>query len=222
MYDFPVYTRPFLYAPPKGPLSIIAETEDYVLVDKPAGLLSVPGKSEPDCLEARIHSYCQDALTIHRLDMATSGLMIFAKSKHAQRHLGLQFENRQILKTYMADIAGRPAAQSGRINLPIWTDWPHRPRQMIDFEKGRRAVTDWVVTDTKTEKTRISLHPVTGRSHQLRLHMLCLGHPIIGDQLYASDEVFQQSQRLHLHACSLKFREPTGGSWVEFKSPCPF
>ena len=222
MYDFPVYSRPLVYTPPSDPLSLIAETKDYLLVDKPAGLLSVPGKSEPDCLEARVQSYCPIALTIHRLDMATSGLMIFAKTKHAQRHLGLQFEKRQTIKSYLADIAEVPSYNSGRINLPIWTDWPHRPRQMIDFEKGRTAITDWVVTRSGRGETRVCLYPLTGRSHQLRLHMLCLGHPIIGDQLYAPDEVFERSQRLHLHAHSLKFREPTGGDWVEFKSPCPF
>jgi len=222
MYDFPVYNRPFDYTPPKSPLSLIAETEDYLLVDKPAGLLSVPGKSEPDCLEARVQSYCSDALTIHRLDMATSGLMIFAKTKHAQRHLGLQFEKRQTVKSYLAEIAGKPCAESGRINLPIWTDWPHRPRQKIDYEKGRAAVTDWTVLETKAATTRVSLHPKTGRSHQLRLHMLCLGHPILGDRLYAPEDIFTQSKRLHLHAHSLKFREPTGGAWVEYISPSPF
>lgn len=222
MYKFPVYDRPFDYAPPQTPLSVIAETEDYLLVEKPAGLLSVPGKSEPDCLEARVKSYCPEALTIHRLDMATSGLMIFAKTKHAQRHLGLQFEKRQTVKTYLAEISGKLPSDSGRINLPIWTDWPHRPRQKIDFKEGRRAVTDWVAIEFGPNKMRVSLHPLTGRSHQLRLHMLCLGHPIIGDQLYAPDNIFQQSQRLHLHAQNLKFREPTGGAWVEYKSPCPF
>lgn len=222
MYDFPVYDRPFEYSPPTNALTITAETEDYLLADKPSGLLSVPGKSEPDCLEARVQSYCPEALTIHRLDMATSGLMLFAKNNHAQRHLGLQFEKRQTVKTYQAEIAGYPSAKSGRINLPIWTDWPNRPRQKIDFLKGRNAVTDWTVIRTGRDTTQVSLHPITGRSHQLRLHMLCLGHAIIGDRLYASDEIFLQSERLHLHAQSLKFREPSGGAWVEYHSPCPF
>jgi tRNA pseudouridine32 synthase/23S rRNA pseudouridine746 synthase len=226
MYDLPVYDRPFDYAPPNTAVSIIAETDDYILVDKPADLLSVPGKKFPDCMEARVKQICSEALTIHRLDMATSGLMIFAKTKHAQRHLGLQFERRQLKKTYLADIATRPTALSGRVNLPIWTDWPNRPRQMIDFEKGRRAVTDWTVHETaKTSSqitTRLSLHPVTGRSHQLRLHMAILGQPLLGDRLYAPDPVFQRSNRLHLHAFELCFREPSGGEWVKYQAPCPF
>ena len=222
MYDFPVYSRPFEYSPPNEALSVVSETDDYLLADKPAGLLSVPGKSEPDCLEARVQSYCPTALTIHRLDMATSGLMIFAKNKPAQRHLGLQFEKRQTVKTYQAEVAGQPNAESGRLNLPIWTDWPHRPRQKIDFQQGRNAVTDWTVIKRSSNTTHVGLYPVTGRSHQLRLHMLCLGHAIIGDRLYAADEIFQHSKRLHLHAETLKFREPTGGAWVEYHSPCPF
>jgi tRNA pseudouridine32 synthase/23S rRNA pseudouridine746 synthase len=222
MYNFPSYNRPFEYLPPRDPLSLLAETDDYLLVDKPAGLLSVPGKTEPDCLESRVQFYCPTALTIHRLDMATSGLMIFAKTKHAQRHLGLQFEKRQTVKTYLAKIAGHPVADSGRINLPIWTDWPNRPRQKIDYEKGRKAITDWTVMTPDREATLVRLHPVTGRSHQLRLHMLCMGHPIIGDRLYAPEKIYKQGNRLHLHAHSLKFREPTGGAWVNYTSPCPF
>lgn len=224
MYSLPVYDRPFSYTPPQTPLIIIAENESYILVDKPAGLLSVPGKTEPDCMESRVKDYCSDALTIHRLDMATSGLMIFAKTKAAQRHLGLQFEKRQLKKTYLADITGLPSEPSGRVNLPIWTDWPNRPRQMIDFDKGRRAVTDWTViqADIKRHKARISLHPITGRSHQLRLHMACLGHAILGDRLYASDTVYNQSHRLNLHAHALSFREPDGGAWVTYQADCPF
>ncbi len=220
--EFPVYNRPFDYAPPTSDLNIIAETDDYLLVDKPAGLLSVPGKTYPDCMEARVKAYCPQALTIHRLDMATSGLMIFAKTKHAQRHLGLQFEKRQTEKTYLADVAGEDMADTGRVNLPIWTDWPNRPKQMIDYEKGRRAVTDWAVIHRKDGVTRVSLHPITGRSHQLRLHMLCVGHPILGDRLYAPDDVFERSVQLRLHAHHLRFREPTGGAWVEYETVCPF
>lgn len=221
-YEQPVYDRPFVYSPPLDPLSIIYETPDYLIADKPAGLLSVPGKSHPDCMEARVRNYCPEALTIHRLDMATSGLMVFAKNKAAQRHLGLQFEKRQTRKTYIADVSGYPINKSGRVNLPIWTDWINRPKQMIDFEKGRRAVTDWEVETQGNDVTRLRLHPITGRSHQLRLHAVCLGHAILGDRLYASDKIFATSNRLHLHAHALSFREPTGGDWVNFKSPCPF
>jgi tRNA pseudouridine32 synthase/23S rRNA pseudouridine746 synthase len=226
MYELPVYDRSFDYAPPHDPVSILAETADYILVDKPAGLLSVPGKTYPDCMEARVRDICSEALTIHRLDMATSGIMIFAKNKNAQRHLGLQFEKRHLRKTYLADISVRPTAHSGRINLPIWTDWPNRPRQMIDFKKGRRAVTDWVIYQKNEalspDATRLSLHPITGRSHQLRLHMAIAGWPLLGDRLYAPDTVFEKSSRLHLHAYELSFRDPDGGAWVTCQAPCPF
>jgi len=221
-YQQPVYTRPFEYNPPNTPLTIIAETDDYLIVDKDAGLLSVPGKNHPDCLEARMKAYDPNALTIHRLDMATSGLMIFAKTKAAQRHLGLQFEKRQTQKTYIADIAGHMPFDSGQINLPIWTDWPNRPKQMIDFDKGRRAVTDWTICERQSDFTRLYLHPITGRSHQLRLHTTCLGHPILGDRLYAPDDIFNASNRLHLHAYKLRFRNPAGGEWMEYVSDCPF
>ncbi len=221
-YEQPVYNRSFEYNPPSSPLSILSETQDYLIVDKPAGLLSVPGKQFPDCMETRLKEHAPEALTIHRLDMATSGLMVFAKNKAAQRHLGLQFEKRQTQKTYIADIATESLAKSGRVNLPIWTDWPNRPKQMIDFENGRRAVTDWTLIHSKDGQSRISLHPITGRSHQLRLHMACLGHPLIGDRLYAPDAIFERSTRLHLHAMTLRFREPTGGAWVEFTTECPF
>ena len=221
-YEQPVYNRSFEYNPPSSPLSILSETQDYLIVDKPAGLLSVPGKQFPDCMETRLKEHAPEALTIHRLDMATSGLMVFAKNKAAQRHLGLQFEKRQTQKTYIADIATESWAKSGRVNLPIWTDWPNRPKQMIDFENGRRAVTDWTLITSHNGQSRISLHPITGRSHQLRLHMACLGHPLIGDRLYAPDAIFERSTRLHLHAMTLRFREPTGGAWVEFTTECPF
>ena len=221
-YQQPVYLRPFEYKPPTSTLDIIAETQDYLIVNKQAGLLSVPGKNHPDCLEARVKNYAPDALTIHRLDMATSGLMIFAKTKTAQRHLGLQFEKRHIQKTYIADISGHLETESGRVNLPIWTDWPNRPKQMIDFEKGRRAVTDWTLCERHAEYTRVYLHPITGRSHQLRLHMTCLGHPILGDRLYAPDAIFQKTNRLHLHAHKLRLRNPTGGDWMDYTAPCPF
>lgn len=221
-YLQPVYDRPFTYAPPQQALSVIGETSDYLIIDKPAGLLSVPGKSYPDCMESRVRAHCPEALTIHRLDMATSGLMVFAKNKAAQRHFGLQFERRQTKKTYIADVAGHVSDKSGRVNLPIWTDWINRPKQMIDFEKGRRAVTDWEIETQDEDITRLRLHPITGRSHQLRLHAACLGHAILGDRLYASDEAFNKTNRLHLHAHALSFREPTGGEWVHFTSLCPF
>lgn len=214
--------REFTYAPPQSPLTYIHIDDDIIIVEKLSGLLSVPGKTEPDCLEARIKAAHPEALTVHRLDMATSGLMVFAKTSHAQRHLGLQFEKRIIEKTYIARVAGHPLQDEGNIDLPLITDWPNRPKQMVCHESGKPSQTAWRVLERESAATRVELHPKTGRSHQLRVHMLAIGHTILGDRLYASDEVFAQADRLQLHAHKLRLRRPTGGNWVEFESKCPF
>lgn len=214
--------RAFTYDPPQDPLTYIYIDDDIIIVEKPSGLLSVPGKTEPDCLEARIKADHPAALTVHRLDMATSGLMVFAKNANAQRHLGLQFEKRMIEKDYIARISGHPAKDAGEIDLPLITDWPNRPRQKVCHEQGKPSQTSWSVMEREDVATRVLLKPRTGRSHQLRVHMLAIGHTILGDQLYASDEVYAQAPRLQLHAYKLKLRLPTGGDWVEFESPCPF
>jgi len=218
----PIYNRPFTYAPPAAPLTIIHEDSQIVLIDKPSGLLSVPGKTEPDCVEARLQEIVPDALTVHRLDMATSGIMIFAKTAHAQRHLGLQFEKRMMRKSYHARVWGHVDGKSGVIDLPLICDWPNRPRQMVDHARGKKAVTDWEVVGREDDATRLALFPQTGRSHQLRVHCLELGHPIIGDRLYASEDAFNAAPRLQLHAHSLALRHPDGGEWYEFEAPCPF
>lgn len=214
--------REFTYAPPQLPLTYIHIDDDIIIVEKPSGLLSVPGKTEPDCLEARIKSAHPEALTVHRLDMATSGLMVFAKTPHAQRHLGLQFEKRITEKTYIARVAGHPLQDAGDIDLPLITDWPNRPKQIVCHENGKPSQTTWRVLERESAATRVELHPKTGRSHQLRVHMLAIGHTILGDRLYASDEVFALADRLQLHAHKLRLRRPTGGDWVEFESKCPF
>ncbi len=217
--DFP--KRDFVYAPPPG-LPILHINDDYIIIDKPSGLLSVPGKSELDCAEQRLRRIHPEALTVHRLDMATSGLMIFARNPKAQRHLGLQFEKRQTEKTYIARIAGIPKQAEGMIDWPLIADWPNRPRQKVCYEHGKSALTHWVVQESKDDVTRVALHPKTGRSHQLRVHMAELGHPILGDRIYAPDDVFYAADRLQLHALMLRFRQPTGGDWVIYESPCPF
>lgn len=218
----PLPKRGFVYAPPSGPIAVIYEDADIIAVDKPSGLLSVPGKSEPDCMEARVKAYCAAALTIHRLDMATSGLMVFAKTANAQRHIGMQFEKRMIEKTYIARVAGQVSGESGHINLPLICDWPNRPRQMVCFQTGKSAQTDWEITAKEADATRLILRPKTGRSHQLRVHMLALGHVILGDRIYADDVNFARADRLQLHAQSLRLRKPTGGEWLEITAPCPF
>ena len=214
--------RAFTYDPPLDALSVIYTDLDLIIVDKPSGLLSVPGKTEPDCLEARVKAAYPEALTIHRLDMATSGVMVFARNTKAQRHLGLQFEKRYVEKTYLARVQGRVGGESGHINLPVICDWPNRPRQKVCFETGKAAQTDWEVLDREARATRLVLYPKTGRSHQLRVHMLAIGHAILGDRLYADEAGYATAPRLQLHAENLRLRKPTGGDWVTFNAPCPF
>lgn len=214
--------RAFIYDPPHDPLSVIYTDKDLLIVDKPSGLLSVPGKTEPDCLEARVKAAYPEALTIHRLDMATSGVMVFARNADAQRHVGLQFEKRYVKKTYAAHVQGRVIGDTGHINLPLICDWPNRPRQMVCFERGKPAQTDWEVLDRSETSTRLLLRPKTGRSHQLRVHMLAIGHPILGDRIYADEAGYAAAPRLQLHAQSLTLRKPTGGDWVTFQSDPPF
>lgn len=214
--------RPFHYDPPKAPLSYCYVDNDLIIVEKPSGLLSVPGKTEPDCLEARIRKDYPEALTIHRLDMATSGIMVFARNPNAQRHVGLQFEKRMPEKTYIARVFGQVQSETGQVNLPLITDWPNRPKQMVCHERGKPSVTEWKLLEQEDHASRLALFPKTGRSHQLRVHMLSIGHPILGDRLYADKDAYIAAERLQLHAHKLKLRKPTGGEWVEFESPCPF
>ena len=175
------------YAPPMDPLQILHEDHEIVVVDKPSGLLSVPGRGEhlADCLLTRVQAVFPMALLVHRLDRDTSGVMIFGLTPHAQRHLGLQFEKRQTRKTYIAEVWGRMAEKEGTVDLPLIVDWPNRPRQMVDHENGKPALTDWKALKLREHSTRVRLFPKTGRSHQLRVHMLAIGHPILGDPFYA-------------------------------------
>ncbi|THD83848.1 RluA family pseudouridine synthase [Aliigemmobacter aestuarii] len=213
----------FTYAPPDVPLKILHRDEAILVVDKPPGLLSVPGKLEgrEDCLIARIAAEIPQVLLVHRLDCDTSGVMVFALTKAAQGHLGKQFEHRQTEKTYVARLWGHLTPESGRVDLPLCADWPNRPRQMVSHEHGRPAQTDWQVIGYEGDTTRVRLHPLTGRSHQLRVHMAELGHPILGDPIYASGPA-RDFPRLMLHAESLTFRHPVGGERVTFRSEVGF
>lgn len=192
-----------------------------LVLDKPSGLLSVPAKppGPQDCLEARARAAFPGALLVHRLDRDTSGVMVMARTALAQRHLGWQFERRQVEKTYVARVAGAVAGEAGRIELPLACDWPNRPRQMVCFERGKPASTDWEVAAREAAATRLSLRPLTGRSHQLRVHLLALGHPILGDPLYGDPAA---APRLQLHAAAIRFRHPDGGAPVAFVAPAPF
>jgi len=211
------------YDPPDTPLDVVHADHAILAVNKPAGLLSVPGKGAhlADCLLARVQAAFPTALLVHRLDRDTSGVMIFALTPAAQRHLGLQFEKRQTKKTYVARVWGEMAQRRGTVDLPLCVDWPNRPRQMVDHENGRAAVTDWRVQRIEDGTTRVRLMPQTGRSHQLRVHMLSLGHPILGDPFYAEDAA-RDFPRLMLHAEELRLRHPDGGRGMAFRVPCPF
>ncbi len=211
------------YAPPDDPLVILHHDHEMLLVDKPAGLLSVPGKGEhlADCLLARVQAVFPDALLVHRLDRDTSGVMVFAMTRHAQRHLGLQFEKRQVKKTYIARVWGHVAEKTGTVDLPLIVEWPNRPRQMVDHENGKPALTEWRVLRNEENANRVRLFPKTGRSHQLRVHMQAIGHPILGDPFYATGEA-RAAPRLMLHAESLRLRHPDGGRGMTFRAKCAF
>lgn len=213
----------FAYDPPTGPLSILYEDAAIIVVDKPAGLLTVPGKLEnrQDCLVTRLQATHWNALTVHRLDCDTSGVIIFARTKQAQGFLGQEFEQRRAEKTYIARLKGRLEPDSGTVDLPLGSDWDYRPRQKVDHEHGRPAVTDWQVLDRSDDETRVRLTPHTGRSHQLRVHMLSLGHPILGDQIYAP-ETLACHKRLMLHAETLSLHHPVTKARVTFTAPFPF
>ena len=214
---------------PLNKLTVLHADEALLVLDKPAGLLSVPGRGEDkqDCLSARAQRRYPDALIVHRLDMATSGLMILARSSGAQRSLNDAFANRQVSKRYIAVVDGllaAPADEWGVIDLPIRVDWPNRPRRVIDHEDGKPSSTRWRVLahNLAEQTTRVELEPITGRSHQLRVHLLALGHAILGDALYANPRVQALSHRLLLHACSLELQHPVTGQTMRFFSPIPF
>jgi len=212
-----------VYDPPQDPLVILHDDHEVLLVDKPSGLLSVPGKGPhlADCLIARVQAVFPQALLVHRLDRDTSGVMIFALTPHAQRHLGLQFEKRYTKKTYVARVHGKIAEKTGTVDLPLIVDWPNRPKQMVDFETGKQAITDWRVVRRAEDETRVRLMPKTGRSHQLRVHMLALGHPILGDPFYATGPA-RAHPRLMLHSETLQFRHPDGGEGTRVTAKAPF
>ena len=211
------------YTPPEDPLDIVHLDHELCLVNKPPGLLSVPGKGAhlADCLLSRVQAALPEALLVHRLDRDTSGVMVFAMTPHAQRHLGLQFEKRQVRKIYLARVWGEMAEKTGTVDLPLIVDWPNRPLQKVDHETGKAAVTDWRVVRVEDGTTRVRLYPQTGRSHQLRVHMREIGHPILGDPFYAKGEA-RAFPRLMLHAESLRLRHPDGGKGMTFRAPVPF
>ncbi|MBA83554.1 RluA family pseudouridine synthase [Thalassobius sp. S69A] len=211
------------YTPPSDPLEILHQDHQILAVNKPSGLLSVPGRGEhlADCLLTRVQAVFPEALLVHRLDRDTSGVMVFALSPHAQRNLSMQFEKRSTRKTYVARVWGRLEPKTGTVDLPLIVDWPNRPRQMVDHENGKPAVTDWRVLRHAENETRVRLMPRTGRSHQLRVHMLALGHVILGDPLYATGAA-ADFPRLMLHSEELRVNHPESGEGIRFRTKSPF
>lgn len=213
------------YQPPTSPwLSVIHRDDDILVLDKPSGLLSVPGKPEAhsDCLQERARKFYRGAMTVHRLDKDTSGVIVMGMTRKAHAHISMQFEMRQTRKTYVARVWGNVIGDQGDIDLPIGSDASNRPKQMIDHVDGRSAQTHWQVIERDEHTTRLRLTPTTGRSHQLRVHMLSFGHPILGDVFYAHAEALAASDRLQLHAETLTFTHPGTGQACTFRAPCPF
>jgi tRNA pseudouridine32 synthase/23S rRNA pseudouridine746 synthase len=218
----------FDYRPPTEPwLDVVYEDARLIVCNKPSGLLTVPGKdpSLGDCLEARVRArYPQYPATkvVHRLDKDTSGLLLIAFDKAALGNLGSQFEHRQVEKYYVARVWGEVEGESGLIDLPLATDWENKPRQRVDHARGRESRTQWEVIGRESGVTRLRLVPVTGRTHQLRVHMLALGHPILGDSFYAPAEVRDAADRLQLHAQMLQFSHPDDHKTLRLERPAPF
>lgn len=198
--------------------------EHLLVLAKPAGLLAVPGRGEDkqDCLAARARLLWPDALVVHRLDMATSGLFVMGRGLAMQRRLSRAFEHREVGKRYVAVVDGAVTGDAGTIALPLAADWPNRPRQRVDAEHGRPSQTRWRVTAREAGGTRLELEPVTGRTHQLRVHLAAIGHPILGDALYAPPAAQARAPRLLLHATRLELAHPASGEPLAFEDAAPF
>lgn len=206
-----------------GEIPVLHEDGDVLIVDKPSGLLSVPGKGEDlqDCLITRLTRAFPTVRLVHRLDRDTSGVMVFALTEHAQKHLGQQFEARKVKKAYIARVSGCLREAQGEIDLPLIVDWPNRPRQKVCHETGKPSLTGYKRLSMSENESRVRLFPHTGRSHQLRVHLLAIGHPILGDPLYMPQDA-DNRPRLMLHAEELRLNHPQSGRGLRFRSPAPF
>ncbi|MEE4251885.1 MAG: RluA family pseudouridine synthase, partial [Alcanivoracaceae bacterium] len=218
--------RPYHLPPPcTEPLQLVYQDDWLVIVNKPAFLLSVPGRGplKQDSVQNRLAAQFDDIRLVHRLDLDTSGLMVFARGAASQKHLARHFQERKVSKEYRARVAGIVGPDHGEVELPILCDWENRPRQKISSE-GKWALTRYRVLSRHADdnSTLLALEPYTGRSHQLRIHMRELGHPIIGCDLYAPADVLARSPRLLLHACYIGFEHPQTNQWQEFYCPAPF
>lgn len=206
---------------------IVHVDESLVVVDKPAGLLAVPGRRDARCAAAMVARAYPDALIVHRLDQATSGLLVFARGAQVQRQLSRAFAERRVDKRYQAVVRGRPVDDAGRIELPLAVDWPQRPRRVVDAVRGKPSTTLWRLLatgaphDPAHDRSRLELRPLTGRTHQLRLHLSAIGHPIVGDRLYG-DRRDDVEPRLLLHAWRLELAHPRSGERLVLESAAPF
>jgi tRNA pseudouridine32 synthase / 23S rRNA pseudouridine746 synthase len=203
---------------------ILFQDDHLLVLDKPSGLLSVPGRGPDlqDCLSARVQAAFPTALIVHRLDRDTSGLIVMALDLATQRDLNRQFAERTVTKRYLAIVAGCPNDSEGVIDLPMRKDFDRPPCHMIDPIAGRPARTDWRLIERQGDRSHLELRPITGRSHQIRLHLATLGHPVLGDNLYAPPEIRAMSDRLLLHAAKLTLVHPVSGERCEWSSKCPF
>ena len=215
-----------IYKPPKHiGLDILFQDEHLFIVNKPANILSVPGNTpeKKDCMASRSQMELGDVFIVHRLDMSTSGIILFARQKDSLRAMNQLFSTRQVSKTYIAIVDGLVEEDAGEINQPLMVDWPNRPKQKID-SKGKASCTQYQVLtrDKNKQNTRIQLTPITGRSHQLRVHMAWLDHAILGDEFYAPDEAFHKADRLLLHANKLSFQHPMTHQEINIHCLPPF
>ncbi|MFO6423751.1 bifunctional tRNA pseudouridine(32) synthase/23S rRNA pseudouridine(746) synthase RluA [Motilimonas sp. KMU-193] len=213
------------YHPPTDPwLDIIYQDRDIIVVNKPSGLLSVPGRDpkHSDSTWRRVQEQFPDAQIVHRLDMATSGVIVLAMHKDAERNLKKQFMNRETEKVYYARVWGHLAEKSGLVDLPLICDWPNRPKQIVCYENGKASQTYFDVESEDEQTSLVKLTPITGRTHQLRVHMQAIGHPILGDYFYATPEAQALSSRLLLHATWLKIKHPRTHQAMEFSCPHGF
>ena len=217
-------TPPDLVPHSQEKIHILYEDEDLLLVRKPHLLLSVPGRHRlnKDCLITRLQKDYPSASIVHRLDLDTSGIMVIPLNKPTHAHISRQFQERKVDKSYHAIVYGRVQADHGEIDLPIATDWENRPLQVICHERGKAALTRYQVLERGSDRTRLLLKPVTGRSHQLRIHLRELGHPILGCDMYAHEAALQMAQRMLLHATVLALEHPGNGTWLEGECPPDF
>ncbi|MEM8561533.1 MAG: pseudouridine synthase [Pseudomonadota bacterium] len=215
---------PYLVPHSQEAIRILYEDDDLLLVRKPDLLLSIPGRHplNKDCLITRLQQRYPSASIVHRLDLDTSGIMIIPLNKPTHAHISRQFQQRKVDKTYRAVVFGEMSDEEGEINLPIASDWENRPRQMICHERGREAITRFRVLTRKLDRTCVELKPVTGRSHQLRIHMREVGHPILGCDMYAHEQAFEMAARLMLHASAVSFEHPTTGKRLTGECPPDF